>query len=45
LERIAKVGDVVHYGDFTLIVKEIDGARITKILLVKHEQQAEEKEG
>lgn len=41
LERIAKVGDVVHYGDFTFIVKEIDGARITKILLVKHEHKVE----
>lgn len=38
LERIAKVGDRVNYGDFTFTVSEIDGARIIKILLVKHEQ-------
>ena len=36
LERIAKVGDVVEYGNFTFSVKEIDGARITKIELEKH---------
>lgn len=38
LERIAKVGDVVEYGTFTFTVKEIDGARITKIQLEKHPQ-------
>lgn len=36
LERIAKVGDVVNYESFTFTVKEIDGARITKIELEKH---------
>ena len=39
LERIAKVGDRVNYGDFTFTVSEIDGARIIKILLVKNEQK------
>ena len=39
LERIAKVGDSVEYGNFTFTVKEIDGARITKIHLDKHEQK------
>ncbi len=38
LERIAKVGDTVLYGNFTFTVKEIDGARITKIQLKKNEQ-------
>lgn len=38
LERIAKVGDCVEYGLFVFTVKEIDGARITKIQLEKHEQ-------
>lgn len=38
LERIAKVGDKVDYGNFTFSVKEIDGARITKIQLDKHEE-------
>ena len=38
LERIAKVGDVVEYGMFKFTVKEIDGARITKIKLDKHEE-------
>jgi CBS domain containing-hemolysin-like protein len=36
IERIAKVGDVVNYESFTFTVKEIDGARITKIELEKH---------
>ena len=39
LERIAKVGDKVDYGCFTFRVLEIDGARITKILLIKHKEQ------
>ena len=45
LERIAKVGDRVTYGNFTFTVSEIDGARIIKILLVKNEEvsAAEEK--
>ncbi len=38
LERIAKVGDCVEYGSFVFTVKEIDGARITKIQLEKHEE-------
>lgn len=34
LGRIANVDDFVKYNDFTFTVKEVDGARITKILLV-----------
>ncbi|MBQ8460530.1 HlyC/CorC family transporter [bacterium] len=37
LGRIAQLDDVVKYGDFTFTVKEIDGARITKLLIVKNE--------
>lgn len=41
LERIAKVDDCIKYKNFDFTVKEIDGARITKILLVKHEHEDE----
>lgn len=34
LGRIAKIDDLVQYGEFTFTVKEVDGARITKILLI-----------
>ena len=44
LERIAKVGDRVSYGDFTFTVSEIDGARIIKILLVKNKEIKENSE-
>lgn len=39
LERIAKVGDRVNYGNFAFTVSEIDGARIIKLLLVKNESE------
>ena len=39
LGRIAQLDDVVTYDGFTFTVKEIDGARITKLLIVKNEQQ------
>ncbi len=42
LERIAEVGDSVSYGLFDFTVKEIDGARITKILLTKKEPEPTE---
>ena len=35
LGRIANLDDFVQYGEFTFTVKEVDGARITKILLVR----------
>lgn len=35
LGRIATLDDFVQYGEFTFTVKEVDGARITKILLVR----------
>lgn len=34
LGRIAKVGDSIKYKDFRFTVKEIDGARITKLFLI-----------
>lgn len=42
LERIAQVDDKVSYGIFNFSVKEIDGARITKILIEKREVETEE---
>ena len=35
LGRIANVDDLVQYGEFTFTVKEIDGARITKLLVIR----------
>ena len=37
LGRIAEVGDKVEFKDFTFIVREIDGARITKIEIIRKE--------
>lgn len=34
LGRIAKVGDTVTYNNFRITVKEMDGARITKLFLI-----------
>lgn len=42
LERIAEVGDCASYGLFDFTVKEIDGARITKILISKKEPELTE---
>ncbi len=39
LGRIAKIDDMVQYGEFTFTVKEVDGARITKLLIVREEPQ------
>ena len=39
LGRIAKVDDMVQYGEFTFTVKEVDGARITKLFIVREEPQ------
>ena len=41
LGRIAQVDDMVKYGEFTFTVKEIDGARITKLLIVREEQKVQ----
>ena len=37
LGRLAQLDDVVKYHEFTFTVKEIDGARITKLLIVREE--------
>lgn len=42
LGRLAQLDDVVNYNDFTFTVKEIDGARITKLLIVKNEPKEQE---
>ena len=42
LGRIAEVNDTVDFKNFTFTVKEIDGARITKLKIVKHITEDEE---
>ena len=41
LGHIAKIDDMVQYGEFTFTVKEVDGARITKLLVVREESKSE----
>jgi len=43
LGRIAEIDDIVQIKDLELTVKEIDGARITKLLIVKKAPQEPEK--
>lgn len=38
LGRLAEVNDTVSHSGFTFIVKEIDGARITKLEIIKEEE-------
>lgn len=47
LGRLARLDDVVKYHEFTFTVKEVDGARITKLLVVRDEPQetTEQQEG
>lgn len=47
LGRLAQLDDVVRYHEFTFTVKEVDGARITKLLVVRDEAQetTEQQEG
>lgn len=42
LGRLAQLDDVVKYHEFTFTVKEIDGARITKLLIVRQEETVSE---
>ena len=43
LGRLAEVNDTVTFDDLTFIVKEIDGARITKLEIIKKaKEQADE---
>lgn len=41
LGRLAEVDDTAKFGDFTFVVKEIDGARITKLEIIKEENNEE----
>ena len=41
LGRLAEVGDTAKFGDFTFVVNEIDGARITKLEIIKEENNEE----
>lgn len=41
LGRLAEVDDTAQFGDFTFIVKEIDGARVTKLEIIKEENKEE----
>jgi len=41
LGRIAKIDDMVRYGEFTFTVKEVDGARITRLLIKREEPPKE----
>lgn len=47
LGRLAQLDDVVRYHEFTFTVKEVDGARITKLLVVRDVSQetTEQQEG
>jgi len=44
LGRLAEVNDTVKFHDFTFIVKELDGARITKLEILKEEPSEEKVE-
>ncbi|HIS36655.1 TPA: HlyC/CorC family transporter [Candidatus Scatousia excrementigallinarum] len=44
LGRIANVGDTVQFENLTFNVKEIDGARITKLEIIRKPVEVEEKE-
>ena len=35
LGRLAEVNDTVSFNNLTLVVKEVDGARITKLEIIK----------
>ena len=45
LGRIAEVNDTAEFNNLTFVVKEVDGARITKLEIIKHDdlQKNEEK--
>ena len=42
LGRLAVVDDFVKYDEFTFTVKELDGVRITKLLVVHDKPQSDE---
>ena len=44
LGRLAEVDDVAEFKNFTFVVKEVDGARITKLEIIKKEEAEENTE-
>ena len=42
LGRIAEINDKVTFNNLTFVVKEVDGARITKLEIIKTEQELSE---
>lgn len=42
LGRLAEVNDITKFNNFTFVVKEVDGARITKLEIIKNEPVKEE---
>ena len=44
LGRLAEINDKVSLKNITFVVKEVDGARITKLEIIKTEQEKTEQE-
>lgn len=44
LGRLAEINDTVTFQDFTFVVKEVDGARITKLEIVRQSKEETEEE-
>lgn len=44
LGRLAEINDTVAFQDFTFVVKEVDGARITKLEIVRQSKEETEEE-
>ena len=44
LGRLAQVNDTATFNNITFVVKEVDGARITKLEIIKHDETNSEEE-
>ncbi len=44
LGRLAEVGDTVSFNDLTFTVKEVDGARVTRVEIIRKPHEEENKE-
>lgn len=44
LGRLAQINDTVDFYNLTFVVKEVDGARITKLEIIRHEEEPKEEE-
>lgn len=44
LGRIAEVNDTVPFNNLTFVVKEVDGARITRLEIIKHDETAKDEQ-